>query len=195
MVRIFAKVPYATISSGPVGPARSVEPTTKPTPNTINPTSFIVSTIGFGTFLGGILGVFGIFDAILAAVPPGPGLGTTGMIKSLSSLFDVSKSLALSFANLSRTTSNVSSDLLKSDACGVAYFFISSFLLLSDLLTPVRVSEILAPADAPINDPRIPPMTVPTPGNIAVPIAAPIEPPANAPPLVDTAPDIACTLV
>ena len=117
------------------------------------------------------------------------------MIKSLSSLFDVSKSLALSFANLSRTTSKVSSDVLKSDACGVAYFFSSSFLLLSDLLTPVRVSEILDPAEAPINDPRIPPMTVPTPGNIAVPIAAPIEPPAIAPPLVDTAPDIACVLV
>ena len=195
MVRIFAKVPYATTSSGPVGPARTVAPTTKPTPNTINPTSFIVSVIGFGTFLGGTLGVFGIFDPILAAVPPDPGLATTGMIESLSSLFDVSKSLALSFANLSRTTSKVSSDVLKSDACGVAYFFSSSFLLLSDLLTPVRVSEILDPAEAPINDPRIPPMTVPTPGNIAVPIAAPIEPPAIAPPLVDTAPDTACTLV
>ena len=194
MFRIAAKVPYAATSSGPVGPARTVAPTTKPTPNTINPTSFIVSVIGFGTFLGGTLGVFGVVG-ILVAADPDPGLATTGMIKSLSSLFDVSKSLALSFANLSRTTSKVSSDVLKSDACGVAYFFSSSFLLLSDLLTPVRVSEILDPAEAPINDPRIPPMTVPTPGNIAVPIAAPIEPPAIAPPLVDTAPDTACTLV
>ena len=143
---------------------------------------------------------FGLANLLIKRDKP-PCLGA-GIAKSLLGLLP-SKSSCLSLANLSRTTSNLSSADPKSvDPFWNSSFFSSNFLLVS-ASAPVIESAMLLPDVAPIKEPKrppnVPPTTVPAPGTIKDPMSAPIfapaAPPASAPPVVATEPAPACILV